>query len=71
MSFVIQLCAEEAFRQQYTMFAMQYYGECWSGKDADKTYNKHGVSNNCLNGVGKANANYVYRIKGNSFYTEV
>lgn len=64
MSYVIQLCAEEAFRQGYTMFGMQYYGECWSGKDPEKYYNKEGKSRNCINGVGKAYTNYVYRIKG-------
>ncbi|XP_020611546.1 kielin/chordin-like protein [Orbicella faveolata] len=63
MSYIIQLCAEEAFRQGYTMFGMQYYGECWSGKDPEKHYNNHGKSRNCINGVGKAYTNYVYRIK--------
>lgn len=65
MSYVIQLCAEESFRQGYTaIFGMQYYGECWSGKDAEKSYDKHGKSGNCINGVGKGSANYVYRIMG-------
>ena len=65
MSRIIQLCGEEAFRQGYTaMFGLQHYGECWSGKDAEKDYNKHGKSKNCEKGVGKKNANYVYRIKG-------
>lgn len=65
MSYVIQLCAEESFRQGFTaMFGMQYYGECWSGKDAESNYEKHGKSGNCVNGVGKSSTNYIYRIKG-------
>lgn len=64
-SHIIQLCAEEAFRQGYTdMIGMQFYGECWSDKDAEKDYNKHGKSKNCVKGVGKKGANYVYRIRG-------
>ena len=64
MGHIIQLCAEEAFRLGYTMVGIQYYGECWSGKDAEKDYNKHRRSKNCEKGVGKKSTNYVYRIKG-------
>lgn len=65
MSLVIQLCAEEAFKQGYTaMFGVQYYGECWSSKTAESNYNKYGKSKACINGVGKASTNMVYRIKG-------
>ena len=65
MDYVIQLCAEEAAVQGYlAMFGVQFYGECRTGKDANKTYDKYGKSKNCINGVGKQNANYVYRIKG-------
>ena len=46
------------------MFGLQYFGECWSGKDALLNYDKYGRSDNCINGVGKASTNYVYRIKG-------
>lgn len=63
-SLIAQLCAEEAFRQGYIIVGIQFYGECWSGKYAEKNYNKHGKSGNCYKGVGKANTNYVYRIKG-------
>ena len=64
MSYIIQLCNEEAFREGFTMVGIQYYGECWSGKDAEKYYNRHGRSKNCEKGVGKANTNYAYRIRG-------
>lgn len=65
MSEVIQLCAESAFKDGYTaVFGIQYFGECWSGKNAALNYDKYGKSGNCINGVGKASTNYIYRIKG-------
>lgn len=68
MTLVIQLCAEEAFKQGYTaMFGVQFYGECYSSKNAQNNYDKHGKSNNCVSGVGKDWANFVYRIKGEFF----
>lgn len=68
MTLVIQLCAEEAFKQGYTaMFGVQFYGECYSSKNAQSNYDKHGKSNNCVSGVGKDRANFVYRIKGEFF----
>lgn len=64
MSEVIQLCAESAFKDGYTaVFGIQYFGECWSGKNAALNYDKYGKSGNCINGVGKASTNYIYRIK--------
>ena len=43
--------------------------ECYSGNNASATYAKHGESKNCQGidktlgfGVGKQNANFVYRI---------
>ena len=65
MSYVIQRCAEKVFTEGYDMFAIQYYGECFAGKYADKKYDKYGTSQKgCINGVGKKWANYVYRING-------
>lgn len=62
MSSVIQKCAQEAFIQGYTMFGVQFYGECWSGENT-QGYNKHGKSpDGCIHGVGKENANFIYRI---------
>ena len=29
------------------MFGIQYYGECWSGVDAEERYNKYGASESC------------------------
>lgn len=62
MSSVIQKCAQEAFIQGYTMFGVQFYGECWSG-ESTQGYNKHGKSpDGCIHGVGKQNVNFIYRI---------
>ena len=43
------------------MFAVQFYGECWSGLEASTTYDKYGLSKNCWNGVGLDWTNAVYR----------
>ena len=42
---------------------MQFFGECWSGANAGKTFAKDGVSKDCYEGVGKNRANAVYRIE--------
>ncbi|XP_031574769.1 uncharacterized protein LOC116308482 [Actinia tenebrosa] len=71
-------CAEEAKRREFTVFGLQFYDECWSGKDAEKTYDVHKTSTNCFNSefkpcqesdiecVGGPDANYVYRISNNN-----
>ena len=66
MSPVIQACAEEAFKKGFTaMFGVQHFGECWSSKTAESNYDKYGKRRKgCINGVGKGNANFVYRIRG-------
>ena len=61
-------------------------GECWSGSEVAKTYDRAGPSESCLTKgfmqkcnvsddvecVGKANTNFVYEIKGDSlFYSTV
>jgi hypothetical protein len=68
-------CATEAKARGYTHFGLQFYGECYSGKNAESQYSKYGQSNECVKKdgkacddedtsrcVGKANANYVYRV---------
>lgn len=42
---------------------MQFFGECWSGPNAGKTFARDGESDKCYNGVGMKNANAVYRIE--------
>ena len=51
-------------------FGVQFYGECWSGKDAEVNFNKQGKSGRCIYGVGKGHANFVYALveKGDNFF---
>ena len=62
MTHVIQACAEEAFKKGYKIVGIQFYGECWSSKNANYMFRKK--SKNCFNGVGMQNANYVYLLDG-------
>lgn len=71
-------CAKEAKEKGYTLFGVQFYGECWSGVQSEKTYGNIGVSTNCLDKcyesckpyekfcAGKQFANAVYRLSGSS-----
>ena len=63
MTKIVRACAEIAKERGLPVFAIQYYGECWSGLDAENTYNRYGPSENCWNGVGKERTNYVYKIR--------
>merc|ERR1719450_1818193 len=68
-------CADAAQKRGDNYFAIQFYGECWSGNDTDTHYNRNGVSTHCVNEefkscqcnsyncVGKAYTNYVYKLK--------
>ena len=62
MTKIVRACAEIAKDRGLRVFGIQYYGECWSGLDAENTYNKYGLSGNCWNGVGEGGAYYVYKI---------
>ena len=64
MRTVIQSCAEEAFKAGYKMVGVQFYAECWSSRKAEQKYDMYKKSKNCINGVGKKSANYVYRLYG-------
>lgn len=62
---VILLPFSQAKAKGYSCFAIQFYGECWSGPDCQNTYAKHGSSSKCTPEaplVGKRLANYVYMI---------
>ena len=63
MTKIVHACAEIAHERGFSTFGIQFYGECWSGLGANKTYDKHGPSKNCWSGVGKKGSNYVYKIK--------
>nr|XP_058971716.1 uncharacterized protein LOC131798070 [Pocillopora verrucosa] len=62
MTKIVRACAQIAKERGLPVFGIQYYGECWSGLDAENTYNKYGPSGDCWNGVGKEGTNYVYKI---------
>lgn len=69
-------CAQIAASKGYTVIGLQFYGECWSGPNADITYDKYGPAESCINGdyrlisnssncghfMGKSWTNHVYRI---------
>jgi len=67
-------CAKRTSAKGYQMFGLQFYGECWTGPNAEVTFNKHGVSDHCkgvdyehceddssMLCVGEALNNYVYQ----------
>ena len=66
----IHQCAQVAYNKGYQYFAVQDYGECYSGNNASATYAKHNKSEDGCYwidkkvgfGVGKENTNFVYRI---------
>ena len=62
---VIEKCALAARKRGFHMFAVQYGGQCMASVTAEKTFNKYGKSDNCLNdGKGGRWANNVYIIRG-------
>lgn len=68
MSKIIDACAEHVrtYYPTYTVFAIQYYGECWTGASAGQTYNKYGESSNCYEAggtVGRDHTFYAYRLR--------
>ena len=40
-------CAAAAKAKGYTVFGLQFYGECYSGKLGETSYNKYGPSKKC------------------------
>ena len=46
-------CAEAALDNNFTIFSLENGGQCFSGKDADKTYMKYGVSYTCKGDTNK------------------
>ena len=59
---VIKKCAKLASDKGYTAFGLQSYGQCWSGKNAAKTYDSDGVSSGCGEGLGGREENMVFKI---------
>ena len=62
MTKIVRACAEIAKERGHPVFGIKFYRECWSGLDAENTYNKYGPSQDCWKGVGKEGTYYVYRI---------
>lgn len=56
----ITKCARKVSEKGLGYFGLQFYGECWSGVNAHRTYNKQGTSTRCIYGVGRRRANFVY-----------
>ena len=63
MTKTVRACAELVQRRGLAIFGIQFYGECWSGVDAWKTYDKYGPSKNCWSGVGREGSYFVYELK--------
>lgn len=65
-------CKTKAQKYGYDYFGLQNNGkECWSSKDAFKTYRKYGCSSKCEKTgdlvVGLGWANFVYHLKGGRY----
>lgn len=61
MTETVMKCAKDAWAKNYTVFGVQFYGECWSGASSYKTYDKDGLNKiGCWEGVGRERNNYVY-----------
>ena len=65
----VQQCAQVAFNRGFEYFAVQDYGECYTGDDAWERNTKYDKSDDCVETdkksgykVGKENTYFVYRI---------
>ena len=60
---IIQACATKVYENGFWYFGVEYRRECWAGVNGDKTYNRHGRSDNCLwnYSVGDRWTIFVYR----------
>ncbi|KAL9981496.1 hypothetical protein ACROYT_G010203 [Oculina patagonica] len=60
-------CANAAFDMSLVMFALQNGGQCFGGKDSEKTFRKYGPSTACCgDGEGGPWSNEVYSFLGNN-----
>ena len=65
----VEECAKMAKKNGFKVFGLQDGGQCFSGPNAEKTYNKYGSTNNCpSNGLGTGWVNNVYGINSENFY---
>ena len=61
---LVNRCGRIALRKRYKVFSVQYHLECWSGRNAHKTYGRYGRRRGCSHWTGGTWANDVYRIRG-------
>ncbi|XP_027050931.1 uncharacterized protein LOC113678252 [Pocillopora damicornis] len=71
-------CAKKTKESRFKVFGLQFYGECWSGVNAENTYRQDGPSQECLTidflkcgpqdkyCVGEQNTNFVYMLNASS-----
>ena len=64
-------CGRIALRKRYKVFSVQYHLECWSGRNAHKTYGRYGRRRGCSHWTGGTWANDVYRIRGGEWKRQV
>ncbi|KAI8522215.1 hypothetical protein Bbelb_019690 [Branchiostoma belcheri] len=61
----IQKCYQVALSRDFTVFAVQYGGECFGSANGINTYNRYGPTTTCAeDGKGGAWGNEVYKITG-------
>ncbi|KAL9979998.1 hypothetical protein ACROYT_G008528 [Oculina patagonica] len=61
---IVQKCALLTKQKNYQVFAIQFYGECWSGDSSQVHYDRLGAldKSKCPFGVGGPSINAVYRL---------
>ena len=70
-------CADAARKNNFKVFGLQNYGECWSGPGEETSYKRNGPSDNCFlllkyppsydmkdprECMGMPNVNFLYRL---------
>ncbi|XP_048583076.1 SCO-spondin isoform X3 [Nematostella vectensis] len=64
---ILQGCANEARNLRYEYFGVQFFAECWGGKDPEgnEAYARDGLAaeSKCWKGVGGQRTNMVYRVQ--------
>ena len=72
MSQTIDKCAKSTaeYDHKLKVFALQFYGECYSGYNGLDAYDDYGslpysdtITNNCWAGVGASGINFVYKFE--------
>ena len=65
---LVNRCGRIALRKGYRVFSVQSHNECWSGRNAHKTYGRYGRRGGCRYWTGAPWGNDVYRIKGGAYF---